>query len=261
MLKRVISSVLAIPLLIFLVNSGGVVLKISTLIIVLIALKEFYSSFHAKNIFPLSYVGYLFTIFMYWAASSTYIHISFILITLTLLVIFLFAKKVTLNDISITLLGYIYISYLLLHIILTSNLDSRLFIWYIFIIAWSADTSAYFAGTFLGTKIFGDRKLFPKVSPNKTIEGFIGGIVGSSLFSLLFAYLFMQRFMIHSIALGFLGSIISQIGDLIASKIKRSMEIKDFGNVMPGHGGILDRFDSILLVAPFVYYYTLFFFN
>lgn len=261
MVKRVLSGVLAIPLLIFLVYSGGLILKISASVVVLMALREFYNSFHHKNIFPLSYVGYLFTIFMFWNNSSLYVNLSFLLITFSLLIIFLFNKKVKFIDIAITLIGFLYISYFFLHIVLTSNFDNRLFIWYIFIIAWCADTAAYFAGNFLGTKIFGPKKLFPEVSPNKTIEGFIGGIIGSSLVSCLFAYLFIPRFIFHSIALGFLGSIISQIGDLVASKIKRFVGIKDFGNIMPGHGGVLDRFDSILLVAPFVYYFVLFFFK
>lgn len=261
MLKRILTGVLGVPLLIFIVIRGGLVLKISTLVVVLLALKEFYESFHHKNIYPLGYVGYLFTILMYWSSSKLLINFSFLLITFVVLIIFLFDKKVKLTDISITLLGFFYISYFLLHIILTSELESNLVIWYIFIIAWLADTSAYFSGNFLGSKIFGSKKLFPEVSPKKTIEGFIGGILGSILASLLFSYLFIPDFIVHSIVLGFLGSIISQTGDLVASKIKRSVGIKDFGNVMPGHGGILDRFDSILLIAPIVYYYTLFFFK
>lgn len=259
MVTRVLTGVLAVPLLIFLVYSGGWILKISSTVVVLLALREFYNSFQHKNIFPLSYVGYIFTIFMYINASSEYINISIVMLTLTVLIIFLFTKKVTYVDIAITLLGFLYVSLLLLHIILTSNLDSGLFIWLIFIIAWIADTSAYFAGNFLGSKIFGSKKLFPEVSPKKTIEGFIGGILGSVLISFLFSYFFIPEFAMHSIILGFFGSIISQVGDLIASRVKRSVGIKDFGNIMPGHGGILDRFDSILLVAPFVYYYVFFF--
>lgn len=261
MLTRILTGVIAVPLLIFIVMSGGLILKLSTLVVVLIALREFYHSFHQKEIYPLSYVGYLITILMYVTPTSFNINLSFLLITFAVLIIFLFNKKVTLTDISITLLGFLYISYFLLHIILTSTLDSNLIIWLIFIIAWFADTSAYFAGNFLGSKLFGPKKLFPEVSPKKTIEGFIGGILGSTLASFIFSYLFIPNFLVHSIILGSLGSIISQTGDLVASKIKRSVGIKDFGNIMPGHGGILDRFDSILLIAPIVYYYSLFFFK
>ncbi len=259
MLKRVLSGVLAVPLLIFLVYSGGWVLRISLIIVVLIALREFYNSFNQRDIFPISYVGYIFTIFMYLNDSSNYINISVIMITLTLLIMFLFVKKITYTDIAVTLLGFLYIPLLLLHINLTSNLNSGIFIWFIFIIAWSADTSAYFAGYFFGTKIFGSRKLFPEVSPKKTIEGFIGGVLGSVLASFTFSYYFIPDFTFHSIIIAFFGSIISQTGDLVASRIKRAVGIKDFGNIMPGHGGILDRFDSILLVAPFVYYYLFFY--
>ncbi|SHJ91076.1 phosphatidate cytidylyltransferase [Paramaledivibacter caminithermalis] len=261
MLKRILTGVIGLPLLIFIVISGGWILKLSTLVVVLMALREFYQSFNHKNIYPLSCVGYLFTVFMYTTASNFNINLTFLLITFASLIIFLFNKKVTFNDIAITLLGFLYISYFLLHIILTSKLNSNLIIWFIFIIAWSADTSAYFAGNFLGSKLFGPKKLFPEVSPKKTIEGFIGGICGSTLASFLFSYFFIPSFMVHSIIIGFFGSIISQTGDLIASRIKRAVGIKDFGNVMPGHGGILDRFDSILLIAPVVYYYALFFFK
>ncbi|WP_432665019.1 phosphatidate cytidylyltransferase [Wukongibacter baidiensis] len=261
MLKRVLTGVIGVPLLIFLVYSGGVVLKVSSLLVVLLALREFYDSFHHKSIFPLSYVGYIYTIFMFLNSRSDYINLAFVLVTVTTLLIFLFAKKTTYTDVAVTLLGFLYIPYLLIHIILTADLKNGLFVWFIFIIAWCADTAAYFAGNFLGSKIFGSKKLFPEVSPKKTIEGFIGGVLGSVLASFLFAYIFIPEFIFHSIVLGFLGSIISQGGDLVASRIKRAVGIKDFGNIMPGHGGILDRFDSILLVAPFVYYYAAFFLN
>ncbi|WP_432400498.1 phosphatidate cytidylyltransferase [Wukongibacter sp. M2B1] len=261
MLKRVLTGVIGVPLLIFLVWSGGFILKVSSLLVVLLALKEFYDSFNHRSIFPLSYVGYIYTIFIFLNTTSAYINLAFVLVTITTLLIFLFTKKITYTDVSITLLGFLYIPYLLIHIILAANLSTGLFVWFIFIIAWCADTSAYFAGNFLGSKIFGSRKLFPEVSPKKTIEGFFGGILGSVIASFLFSYLFIPEFIFHSIIMGFLGSIISQGGDLVASRIKRSVGIKDFGNIMPGHGGILDRFDSILLVAPFVYYYVIFFLN
>ena len=118
----------------------------------------------------------------------------------------------------------------------------------IFIGAWVTDTFAYFVGY-----LFGKHKLIPKVSPKKTIEGSIGGILGSTVGCMVFAYLFNLDMPVM-IIIGSVGSVIAQFGDLFASSIKRYVGIKDYGTLIPGHGGVLDRFDSVILVAPFVYY-------
>ena len=110
------------------------------------------------------------------------------------------------------------------------------------------DTFAYFSGY-----LFGKHKLIPKISPKKTIEGSIGGVIGSIVCCIIFGYIFKLD-IIQMIIIGGLGSVIAQIGDLFASAIKRYVGIKDYGKLIPGHGGILDRFDSVILVAPFVYY-------
>jgi phosphatidate cytidylyltransferase len=115
------------------------------------------------------------------------------------------------------------------------------------------DTFAYFSGY-----LFGKHKLIPNVSPKKTIEGSIGGILGSTICCLIFGYIFKLD-MALMIVMGIIGSIIAQIGDLFASSIKRYVGIKDYGNLIPGHGGVLDRFDSVILVAPFVYSAVIFF--
>lgn len=129
----------------------------------------------------------------------------------------------------------------------------------IFIGAWVCDTFAYFTGRF-----FGKHKLIPEISPKKTIEGSIGGIVFTmgafAIYGLIlqkgFSYTLSSNIALHYIILILLGlavAIISQIGDLIASAIKRQYDIKDYGFIFPGHGGILDRFDSVMLVAPAMY--------
>ena len=122
--------------------------------------------------------------------------------------------------------------------------------------AWVADAAAYFAGTF-----FGKHKLCPEISPKKTVEGAVGGLVINVLFMVLSGVVLSQgiyggTIQVHYLPLvliGFLGSPISILGDLSFSVIKRSCHIKDFGSVIPGHGGILDRFDSVIFTAPFVY--------
>ena len=150
----------------------------------------------------------------------------------------------------VTIIGLIYVSLFLGHILLTSNLQLNVGIWLIFIIAWATDTFAYFTGYFLGKN-----KLCPTISPKKTVEGAIGGIIGSTVSCIVFSMYFIEANLIYVALLGSIGSVIAQMGDLFASKIKRYIGIKDFGNIMPGHGGILDRFDSIIFVAPIVYYF------
>ncbi len=123
-------------------------------------------------------------------------------------------------------------------------------------IAWMSDTGAYFCG-----KFFGKNKLCPEVSPKKTIEGFIGGIITCILSMIIIAlifnnFIFPQKHQISYvliIILGLIGSPISALGDLCFSAIKRKCGVKDFGTLMPGHGGILDRFDSVIFVLPYVY--------
>lgn len=117
-------------------------------------------------------------------------------------------------------------------------------------IIWINDSFAFIVG-----KNFGKRKLFPSVSPKKTIEGFLGGLVFSILSTILISKFNSDFSMIDWVVIGVIVSVIGTIGDLVESKFKRQVSIKDSGNIMPGHGGILDRLDSLLFAAPFVYLY------
>lgn len=128
--------------------------------------------------------------------------------------------------------------------------------------AWIADVGAFFAGSFLGK-----HKLCPQISPKKTVEGLVGGFVLDIAAMLVFGYIFHAIFYAYQVqisyfslfVIGLVGAALSVIGDLSFSLIKRSCHIKDFGEVIPGHGGILDRFDSVIFVAPFVYFWVQFF--
>lgn len=132
----------------------------------------------------------------------------------------------------------------------------------VFVCAWGTDTCAYFGG-----KFFGRHKLIPHVSPKKTIEGAIGGVIGAILLCVFYAWLLTQwigftgslRFYLMFALLGLTASVMAQFGDLAASALKRDCGIKDFGTLFPGHGGILDRFDSVILIAPFIYYFITYF--
>lgn len=131
----------------------------------------------------------------------------------------------------------------------------------IFIIAWGSDTAAYFCGTF-----FGRHKLIERVSPKKTVEGSAGAVVCTALMCLLYTFIIDKAGgsfgsdgigtadYVMALAVGAFGSALSQIGDLAASAVKRDAGIKDYGKIFPGHGGFMDRFDSVILIAPAIYY-------
>lgn len=130
-------------------------------------------------------------------------------------------------------------------------------VWLVFLCSWGSDTCAYCVGV-----LFGKHKMAPKLSPKKSIEGGIGGVVGAALLFGLYTYFVINPFspeqlqmnLISAMCLGAIGALVSMIGDLAASAIKRDYEIKDYGKLIPGHGGIMDRFDSVIIVAPFIFW-------
>ena len=149
-----------------------------------------------------------------------------------------------------TITGIVYVVFFSFHVTLVEQTEYGILIWLVVLTAFGTDIMAYFSGF-----LFGKHKLCPKISPKKTIEGSIGGTLGSVILSGLFGYFFAPEVLVHCLVIGVLGGIVSQFGDLTASIFKRKMGIKDYGNLIPGHGGILDRFDSVLFTGPMVYYY------
>lgn len=252
---RTISGLIGLFLLTVIVLKGGFVLLLSIYLISIIGLREFYKAMEKKDISPIYSIGYLLTTGLFINNLSIFNNLEILLTfaIILLLILTVIKKDVTIEDVSITILGMFYIPFLLFHI---SNLDGNIYIVLIFLISFGTDTFAYISGN-----LFGKNKLCPKISPNKTIEGSIGGIIGSVLLATAFAKYFDLGPIWSIIILGIIGSILSQLGDLVASKIKRSTGIKDYGHIMPGHGGVLDRFDSIIFTAPVVYYYVSSFLN
>jgi len=157
------------------------------------------------------------------------------------------------EQVTMLFFGLVYVTIMLSFVFKTRFVQNGiLLVWFIFIGAWGSDTCAYCVG-----KLIGKHKMPSKLSPNKTIEGCIGGVAGAALIGFIFALVFYNDE--HSVwwqlpLIGAVSSVISQIGDLAASAIKRNHDIKDYGSIIPGHGGILDRFDSIIFTAPVVYY-------
>ncbi len=127
-------------------------------------------------------------------------------------------------------------------------------VWFVFLCSWGSDTCAYAVGV-----LFGKHKMTPKLSPKKSVEGAVGGIVGAALLFVLYTHFAVNRYSQASLslllvaALGAAGAVVSMIGDLAASAIKRDHDIKDYGKLIPGHGGIMDRFDSVIIAAPLVF--------
>lgn len=260
MSKRVISSAIGIIILIFVfIFNNPAIINIAVTIIALIGLSEFYNAFKNKGIKPIKTMGYLVTLPIltigYIEPDSLKIILFF---TLPVSIFILFCKsiftkmKYNIIDISITMLGIVYVSFLTSFLALTRSLEyGEYFIWYILAGAWLTDTFAYL----IGVK-FGKHK-FSEISPKKSIEGCFGGLVGCMLFYGIYTYYLttigIEMNVLVMTIVGLIISIISQIGDFAASSIKRYCEIKDFGTIMPGHGGVLDRFDSVIMIAPFIY--------
>lgn len=258
--KRVISAAVLIPIVIILVISGGITFKIGITVLIAIALYEYISAFKNtayRAIYLILIAGYVINLFVIYSNKINFIMPILHLILLLSLAVPIFDKKYNILSSAITIMGYTYVvEFFTMMIFIREHEFGNWLIWLVFIIAWFCDTTAYYSG-----RLFGKRKLCPSVSPNKTIAGFIGGIIGSIAGVILWGLLAKGiLFQWHQlIMLGLIGSIASVLGDLVASLLKRFVGIKDFGNIMPGHGGILDRFDSILFVIPVVYYYIILF--
>ncbi len=156
------------------------------------------------------------------------------------------------SQMAVTLLGVIYVSFLLSHIVLLGKQPEGIrWVFFLLFTVWCGDTLAYFTGILIGK-----HKLYSKISPKKTFEGLLGGLAGS-----IAAALLLRRFMLpglswsHAVLLGFFIMTLGQLGDFGESLIKRSVHVKDSSRLIPGHGGVLDRLDSFLFSAPFLYYY------
>ena len=257
MKKRVISGLIMLPLL-AVVYVGGDLLLLCLMAVSIIGLKEFYGAFNELSVKGNMYIGTGFTLLLYLSLAMNRIE-DFLLPMLFAMIFISFVTSILSYDKShiwdplVTITGVVYISFLSIHLGLLQMTEAPVLIWLSILTAFGTDIFAFFSGYF-----FGKHKLLPKVSPKKTVEGSLGGIVGSILLSAVFMAIFSPELIVHGLIIGAVGSFFAQAGDLTASFIKRKTGIKDFGTLIPGHGGVLDRFDSILFTAPFVYYYSIF---
>lgn len=259
--NRYIGALILAPFIIFLFL-GGIYLKYGIMILSLLGMYEFYKVVKSKNIQPITVAGYLLCIVYYIMLNKTIDYrISFFLLIITVFIIMCIPVLDTdynFIDISITILAFLYVAVFFSFIVLVNNKTyGNYLVWLIFISSWLCDTTAYYTG-----KAFGKRKLCPKVSPKKTIEGSIGGMLGSTIACGVFGYVINSSGvsipLYHFFLIGATCGVFCQFGDLTASSIKRYVGVKDYSNLIPGHGGILDRFDSILFASVVVYYYITF---
>ncbi len=263
-MKRLFSSVVLILLALITLLQGGFLL---TGILLFISLVAYYELCRAckvcedgKRMTALLVVGYVGIIFYYVVLTFTE-NISFsLLCILFVMVAYMFVYVFSFptykaSTIMAAFFSFVYAPVMFSFIYLVRELPSGIYIvWMIFISSWICDTCAYITGM-----LFGKHRLAPRLSPKKSVEGAIGGIAGSALVGGLYAHFIVERVIAEQgmtlifIIISAIGAIISQIGDLAASAIKRDHTIKDYGYLIPGHGGIMDRFDSVIFTAPMIY--------
>lgn len=262
--NRYIGALILAPLIIFLFL-GGEYLKYLVMVLSLFGMYEFYKVSRKKHYKPIGIIGYILCIVYYFnmgndfrASFNIYILIAIIFLLLCIPVIY---TNYNFVDIALTIFGFLYVAVFFSFIVFVNNkTNGQYLVWIIFICSWVCDTAAYYSGRFLGKG--GKHKLCPKVSPKKTIEGSIGGLLGSALGCTIYGYVISKYGvhieLYHYTIIGILSGVFGQFGDLIASSIKRFVGVKDYSNLIPGHGGILDRFDSILFVSVVAFYYITF---
>ncbi len=259
MKTRILTGLVLMPILVLVLLSNIHVITCAIALISVIGLYEFYKATGVKESKLLSVLGYamgLVAVFGRYVPSRFVMPIIYVFMLLLFVVMLKEHKTVSVNQAGLVIFSIIYIPVFLSTLADIYSLGNGIYyLWIVFIGAFMTDTFAYFCGCF-----FGKHKLCPNISPKKTIEGSIGGSLCSVAIVLLYGLLVDKKFgidisYIKLAVLGVLIAVISQIGDLTASIIKRKYGVKDYGTIFPGHGGVLDRLDSIIATAPLVYVY------
>ena len=255
---RLISGVVILGLAILFMVLGGLPLYIFVFAISMIGLYEFYHANHIQDKLTgiLGYIGGAVYLLMLRTSYDNAPLMGIALATLLIMAGYVITfPKQKMNEVMYAIAGISYVCVLMSFIYLVRIRPTGLaLVPLIFVSAWGNDTCAYCVGMLIGKK-----KIFPELSPKKSLEGLIGGIVGAAVLGLLYGLLFgsdLTEFsnpLIACTVIGGVGAVPAIIGDLAASAVKRNTGIKDYGNLIPGHGGIMDRFDSILFPAPAVY--------
>lgn len=261
---RLLSGIVLVILALFLIITGAEVLLASTFVISCIGMFELYRVFEVQKSAP-AILGYL-------AAAAYYANLEwrflddpmpvFMGFLILLMFVFVFSyPKYTARQIMKAFFGLFYVAVMLSYVYQIRMLERGLYLAFlVFLCSWGCDTCAYCVGVLIGK-----HKMSPKLSPKKSVEGAVGGVAGSALLVALYSYIFRAQMELDGGRIAVLSGIaavaalISMVGDLTASAIKRNYEVKDYGTLIPGHGGILDRFDSMMITAPIIYYLSVYF--
>ena len=261
-MERVISGVIAIPIVLGVILYGHPGLFFFLIAsIVLIAAHEYFSMIANAGVsgFPIEGLVLSFLLLAIGFFIPQFLSLFGVFIPLTLFLVWCLREnnvRVALDSISYTLFGILYTAGLGGYFLLISNLEGgRQMIVFILLFIWAGDSAAFYVG-----RKMGERKLLEVVSPNKTIAGAVANVMGTLIAALLASSLFFNEIpLIHCLIVAFICGIIGQFGDLAESLIKRNCRVKDSGTLIPGHGGVLDRIDSLLFVGPAFYcYYQVF---
>lgn len=261
-LERLISGIILVIIALVNIILGKDVLLVTVVAISVIGFYELAKVYGLQWKFP-GICGYIATIGYYALIRmdyKEYIIVFFIAYLIVLMGTYVFTfPKFKAEDVMVCFFGMFYVVLMLSYIYQVRMMqDGAYIVWLIFLCSWGCDTCAYLVGV-----MFGKHKMAPVLSPKKSIEGGIGGVAGAALLGFIYATIFKDKITIDNANIIFpivcaVGGIISQIGDLTASGIKRNHDIKDYSRLIPGHGGILDRFDSVIITAPIIYYLVAF---
>lgn len=255
---RLLSGILLVAVALLTIISGGYVLFFTLLGISIIGMQELYKAMgvHTEKFNLLEIAGYISAV-IYYAAMlldfERYGMMAVICGLVLIMFVYVFSYPAyEAGQVMAAFFGIVYVAVMLSFIYLTRNLpDGKFLVWLIFICSWGCDTCAYCVGM-----LCGKHKMAPVLSPKKSIEGAVGGVAGAALLGGVYAAATGGEVVEYAVICA-VGALISMVGDLAASAIKRNQGIKDYGKLIPGHGGILDRFDSVIFTAPVIYFLSL----
>ena len=251
---RLISGIVLVLIALLTICTGNIVLFMTLLAVSLIGTQELYKAMKVReeHFTLLEIAGYIGIIGYYLclllAPEYQLMELIGALVLLMFVYVFTFPKYHA-EQIMAAMFGIIYVGVMLSFIYQTRCLDGGAYhVWLIFISSWGCDTCAYWVGIMMGK-----HKMTPELSPKKTKEGAVGGILGAALLGAIYGAVTGGTVWAYALICA-VGGMISMIGDLSASAIKRNQGIKDYDDLIPGHGGILDRFDSVIFTAPNIYF-------
>ena len=252
---RLISGIVLVIIALATIISGSWILFFTLLAVSLIGMRELYKVMKVsdEHVTVLELVGYLGAVLYYIAMKAdfgNYGTMAIIISMILILFVYVFGyPKYHAEQVMAAFFGVVYVAVMLSFIYLTRSLpDGKFLVWLIFLCSWGCDTCAYCVGMLIGK-----HKMAPVLSPKKSIEGAVGGVAGAALLGVIYAAATQGKMAEYALICA-VGALISMVGDLAASAIKRNQNIKDYGKLIPGHGGILDRLDSVIITAPVIYY-------